>query len=356
MGEYPKLIIDLNKIEHNTSTISTLASKHDITITCVTKCCCGDPRVAQAMIAGGAKSIADSRVENLKKMKEAEIETELMLLRTPMLSQVKEVVKYADISLNSDIGVITELSHHAEKTGKPHKIIVMVEMGDLREGVPVTLLGPLIDKVLKLNNIELYGLGMNLACFGGIVPTQAKLQEFSDVVDKIENEFNLKFQMVSGGNSANIPLLLEPKQSTRIDHLRIGEGILLGLETVNRTPIPGTFQDAFVVEAELIELFEKPSVPSGEISQNAFGETPRFDDKGLILRGILALGRQDVIVDGLTPLDQNISILGSSSDHILVRVKSDGYKVGDKVRFKMDYGGLLHLFTSSYVEKKYLNE
>jgi predicted amino acid racemase len=186
------------------------------------------------------------------------------------------------------------------------------------------------------------------------VPTVEKLQQFSNIVIELEAKFGIKFKLVSGGNSANIPLLIDYGKPTRINNLRIGEGILLGLETVNRTPIPNTFQDAFILEAEIIELNEKPSIPRGEISQNAFGETPNFEDKGKIRRGILAVGRQDVIVEGLRPFDDNISILGSSSDHIIFQVSSDGYQVGEIIKFQMDYGGLLHLFTSQYVNKEYI--
>ena len=351
MDIYPKLSIDLSKIEHNTRTISNLASKQEIQITGVTKCCCGDVRVAEAMLRGGATSIGDSRIDNLRQLRESGIDTELILLRTPMLSKAREVVKYSDISLNSELSVISKLSAEALKNSKTHRVVLMVEMGDLREGVPIEQLETTIERAKKLEGIELYGLGMNLACYGGVVPTVEKIHEFSDIVSGMENKFDLNFELVSGGNSANIPLLINDSTPTRINNLRIGEGILLGLETVNRTPIPNTYQDAFILEAEIIELNEKPSIPEGELSQNAFGETPEFEDLGKIRRGILAIGRQDVIIEGLRPLDDKISILGSSSDHIIFQVNSDAYKVGDVLKFQMDYGGLLHLCTSKYVDK-----
>jgi predicted amino acid racemase len=354
MGMYPRLMIDLKKIEHNTRIISNLASKQNIQITGVTKCCCGALRVAEAMLKGGAISIADSRIENLKQLKESGIKTELMLLRTPMLSESKEVVKYSDISLNSDITVLKQLSNVAKKIGNVHKVIIMVEMGDLREGVPQEQLDPVLVKASKLKGLEIYGLGMNLACYGGIVPTEEKLIEFSEFVDKMEQKLEFPLKLISGGNSANIPLLLNSQKITKVNNLRIGEGILLGLETVNRTPIPNTYQDAFILEAEIIELNEKPSIPDGEISQNAFGETPVFEDKGIIKRGILAVGRQDVIIEGLKPFDDKISILGSSSDHIIFQTKLDSIKVGDIIKFHMDYGGLLHLCTSQYVKKEFV--
>ncbi|MEA3457927.1 MAG: alanine/ornithine racemase family PLP-dependent enzyme [Candidatus Thermoplasmatota archaeon] len=348
------MVIDLDKIEHNARTIVNLADKIGIEITGVTKATCGDFKVARAILAGGAVSIADSRIENIQNLEKSGVKTDFMLLRTPMLSEIKSVVEHVDVSLNSELEVISRLSDEAMKKNNTHQIVLMVEMGDLREGVNRNKVADAIEEILGFDGVELYGIGMNLACFGGVVPTDEKINKFDKLVNDIENKFKISFKMVSGGNSANIPLLFKNPRKSRISNLRIGEGILLGLETVNRTPIPNTYQDAFVLESEIIELKEKPSLPDGEISQNAFGETPVFEDRGIITRGIVAIGKQDVIVKDLTPIDPNISILGSSSDHILLHIKNPKYVVGDVVQFSMKYGALVHLFTSKYVKKVYV--
>lgn len=353
MGNYPLLHIDLDKIQQNTTTIARLAAQHGISIMGVTKCCCGSHQVAQRMIKGGATSIADSRIQNIRFLKKEGIPSDLVLLRTPMISEIQDVIANADISLNSEISVIKKLSDEAHRQEKIHRVIIMVEMGDLREGIPPHYLHKTIDTTLSCKNIELYGLGMNLACFGGVIPTQDKIREFSQLVEEIEKDFAIKIPLVSGGNSANIPLLLEHADSLRVNNLRIGEGILLGLETVHRTPIPGTCQDAFTVEAEIIELQQKSSRPHGEISQDAFGKKPIFTDRGMITRGLLGIGRQDVIIEGLHPLERDIRVLGGSSDHIIVNVPPGQYKVGDTLTFTPNYGALLHLFTSPYVAKKF---
>jgi predicted amino acid racemase len=307
------------------------------------------------MLKGGAVSLGESRIENIIRLKEGGIKTDMMLLRTPMPSEIKDVINHADISLNSEIAVIKGLSDMAKEKGKIHKILLMLEMGELREGVNRENLDYLIDTILDYKGIHLYGLGMNLACLVGLIPTKEKIDEFENIVLSVEDRFGIQFEMVGGGNSANIPQLLKDVNHKRINNLRIGEGILLGLETVNRTPIPNTFQDSFILESEIIELKEKASVPEGKISQNAYGESPEFVDMGLIKRGLLAIGRQDVIVDGLYPIDENITILGSSSDHIAVHIDSSEYKVGEIVSFRMNYGALVSLFTSHYVKKVFLN-
>jgi len=354
LKQYPRLIINTDKIRKNASVITELARNHDIDVYGVTKVSCGDEKVASAMLEGGVKGIGDSHTQNLKNLRKNGINAELMLLRTPMISEISDVIRYADVSLNSEIDIIRKLSEESLRQGKTHRIILMVEMGDLREGMTEEELFSSMEEILSLKGIEVVGIGMNLACFGGIVPTEKKVREFSDMVDKIEKKFNVKFGLVSGGNSANIPLLQNGKDCGRINHLRIGEGIVLGKETVEGKRIPGTDSDAFVIEAEIIELKKKRSVPAGIISRNAFGETPVFKDIGEIRRGILAIGRQDTVPGGLTPCDPYVEIIGSSSDHLIVNIKSDGYSTGDIMSFIPNYGALLAAFTSKYVIKEYV--
>jgi len=320
----------------------------------VTKATCGDSKVAQAMLDSGCVGIADSRIPNIKDMSEKGVKTEFMLLRTPMLSEISDVIKHSDISLNSEIKVIEKLSEEAKIQNRIHKIILMVEMGDLREGIAIENLDQIILRCKKLEGIELYGIGMNLACFGGVVPTKEKIDDFCKLVKLTEEKHDIKFNLISGGNSANIPYIIDNPEKTRINNLRIGEAILLGLETVHRTAIKDTYQDAFILEAEIIELKIKESKPFGKITQNAFGETIEYKDIGKINRAIIAVGNQDTIPQDLVPLDNDIEILGSSSDHVILRLKNNSYKLGDKIRFKLKYGALVNLFTSKYVKKEFV--
>lgn len=148
---------------------------------------------------------------------------------------------------------------------------------------------------------------------------------------------------------------MEGKLPGGITQLRIGEGIMLGCETLERKPMPGLHTDAFTAVAEIIEFRKKPSLPIGRIAQDVFGNVPVFEDRGIHQRAILALGRQDVIFDGLTPLDAGVEILGGSSDHLLVEISGRTAVVGEELRFRPDYGAVLTLNTSPYVQKVYLS-
>ena len=347
----PRIEINLEKIAHNAKTLKELYGSRGIDVIGVTKVVCGDPDIADVLIKSGISILADSRIDNIRRMRNAGIQAEVLLLRTPLLSQAEAVIKYADISLNSEISVIERLSKVAVEFNTTQKIVLMVELGDLREGLMPADLDNTIEKVIGLDGIDLLGIGTNLACFGGIKPDNEKMESLSSIAGDVEEKYGLILKFVSGGNSANYNWFVSTDNVGRINNVRLGESIYLGCETLQRKPIPGLFSDAFTLVAEVIESQLKPSLPYGEIAQDAFGNFPGFKDYGQIKRAILGIGLQDVQVYGLTPRT-DIEILGASSDHIIINTKKIELKVGEELKFDMNYGALLAAMTSPYVIKK----
>ena len=347
----PRIEINLGKIAHNAKKLKELYGSKGIDIIGVTKVVCGDTAIANVLVKSGINILADSRIENIIKMHNAGIHAKFLLLRT-LLSQSESVVKYADISLNSELSVIKELSKYAEEQGVIHEIILMVELGDLREGIMPSDLENTVNEVIGLKGIKFAGIGANLACFGGIKPNDEKMAYLSSIAKDIEKKFGLALEFVSGGNSANYDWFISTKNVGKINNLRLGESIFLGCETLERKTIDGLFTDVFTLIAEVIESKTKPSLPYGEIGQDAFGNIPKFPDLGLMRRVILGVGLQDVLVSGLTPLS-NIDILGASSDHIIINAKQSEIKVGDTIKFNLNYGALLSAMTSPYIIKIY---
>ena len=354
MSAYPRIEIDLKKIRHNAELLTDFCNSHDINVAGVTKVFCAMPEIAQAMLEGGVTILADSRIENLKKLKKLPVPK--LLLRLPMKSQVSQVVKYADISLNSEIDTIEALGKSARDNNKIHDIILMIDLGDLREGVWRDCVYDAVDNILRIEGVRLIGVGTNLTCYGGIIPNKDNLGLLADMAEEIEKEYNLPLEIISGGNSSSLYLLEKNEMPNKINNLRLGESIVLGRETAYGEIIVGTYQDAFVLKAEIIELKEKPSVPIGEIGMDAFGNKPEFEDRGNRKRAILALGRQDVSVQNIIPEDEKAVILGASSDHLIIDVTDchKEYAVGDILKFNVEYGALLQLMTSEYITKKIL--
>lgn len=351
---HPYITIDLAKIEHNTRTIVGLCKSHGITVTGVTKGTCGHPEVAQAMLRGGVTSIGESQLDNILRLKDAGIHTSSMLLRLPALSEVEDVVAVADVSLNSELTVLARLSQAASRRDHTHDVIVMTDLGDLREGVWPPDLPAFIREAVQLPGIRIVGVGTNLACFGGVVPDEDNMRRLVQLADSVEYVCGRPLEWISGLNSSGLTLLASGQIPRRINHARIGEAILLGRETTHRQPWPDTFQDAFVLHAEVLELKHKPSVPLGQRSEDAFGHLDTFVNHGMIARALVNIGREEMDIHGLTPRDPGLQILGASSSYLVLDVshRTRQLQVGDELTFSLNYSALLGAMSANYITKR----
>jgi predicted amino acid racemase len=349
----PKLVIDVDKIEHNTRTIVGLCNQNGIEVTGVTKVTCGHLQVAKAMLRGGVSGIADSRLENIHRLITAGIDAQLMLLRLPALSIVAEVVESIAVSLNSELAVLEALSTAAQQRGKQHDVVLSVDLGDLREGVWPDDVVPFVREAIRLPGIRIKGLGTNLACFAGVVPDEENMNRLVELATEVEQCFDFRLEWISAVNSSGLELIAAGGMPARVNHARIGEAILLGRETTHRKPWPNTYQDAFVLYAEVLELKIKPSIPLGNRAEDAFGKRPEFEQRGEVLRALLNVGREDIDVEGLTPQDPGVVILGASSGYLIVDATAvaGSIRVGDSLSFLLNYAALLAAMTSAYVKK-----
>jgi len=168
------------------------------------------------------------------------------------------------------------------------------------------------------------------------------------LVEETEAHHRLVLDVVSSGNSANLDWALTTTRLGRTNELRLGEAILLGTEPLGRTPIAGLSTNAFALVGEVIEVAEKPARPWGEQAQAAYGEPPVRIERGTRRQAIVALGRQDVDIDGLLP-PPGILVLGMSSDHLVLDVGDHPIMVGDELRFSLGYGALVRAMTSPFV-------
>ena len=349
MERQPRVIIDLDGIVHNYKILTARARQAGITFCGVLKGTAGDRRIAEALVEAGLNEIGDSRLENLERLDLPHLRR--ILLRLPALSQVRDTLKQAECSLNSEQDVLKSLDSY----GEPHQVILMTDLGDLREGVPATEedLGRLGAFCANLRHLQVAGLGTNFNCFAGAIPTKEKLERLVELAVFLRTEFNLPIHYVSGGNSSSLPLLYNGAIPRGINHLRIGEGMLLGRETLNGEVLPDLIANAFIIEAEVLQVQWKPGRPDGVIGRDAFGRIPEFPEKDAGFRLLLNIGHQDTPLTGLTPFDPRLRVLGGSSDYMVVAA-AEPLKVGAVVRFLPNYWSMLGIMTSPYVEKYYV--
>lgn len=352
----PCLEIDLNKIRHNVKLVNDYCKQFGVDVVGVTKVSNGSIEIAQAMIDGGIKIIGDSRLENLKNYNDLAVKK--MLIRLPMLSEIENLVKYTDISLNSELKVIRAIAHEAQKSNKIHEIILMVEAGDLREGIyDKEELFNTIKETFQYKNIKLTGIGANFNCFGSIKPSFDNLGMLVNLKEELKVKLGVELDIISGGNTGSIALIQNGKMPKGINQIRVGTTFLFGFIENTIPRFTNVYTDAFKLKAEIIELKVKPSKPFGESGVDSFRNKPVFEDKGYRKRAICAIGKQDCDSNFMYPVDYRIDIIGSSSDHIILDITDSdiNYDIGDTVEFVLDYVAVLRCMNSKHVRKEYIN-
>ena len=282
------------KLEENYTFLDHIFKSRNIEWGVVSKLLCGNKIYLKEIIALGVREIHDSRVSNLKKIKALDPDIQTVYIKPPAKRSIESIVRYADISFNTEVYTIQLLSDEAVKQNKVHKIIIMIEMGDLREGVMGEELIAFYGTILQMPNIEISGIGTNLNCLSGVMPTQDKLIQLSLYKQLIESKFNISIPFVSGGTSVAIPLILKNANPLAVNHFRIGEALFFGKDLFTGHTIEGMHNDVFKLFAEIIEITEKPNTPTGELGENVAGNSFSMndvEDLGLTsLRAILDIG------------------------------------------------------------------
>lgn len=356
----PKLIVDLNKLRHNIEKVQNMCANEGVEVAGVIKGCTGLPQCAEQFERAGCRFIASSRLEQLEPLKEYGIQTPMMMIRVPMLSEASEVIRITDMSLNSDIEVLKELNKHAGIQDKKHSVILMADLGDLREGFWDR--NELVEAALMvendLYNLELAGVGTNLGCYGAVAATTEKLNELVEIAEMIEDKIGRELEFISGGATSSLPRIIEQNLPSRINLLRLGEGVLLArdLQDLWGYDMSYLHKDAFILRAEVIEVRDKPTHPVGEIMFDAFGNQPTYVDRGIRRRALIGVGKVDYgAPEDLIPLNDKIEVLGASSDHTILDVEDAGdIRVGDTIDFEICYSNIVYVTNSANINKVYI--
>lgn len=342
--------IDLNKVTENTRAIANHCAARGITVIGVTKSCCGMPEIARALLVGGVGGLADSRVSNLKRMREAGINAGMWLLRSPTLKEATETVRVAEISFNSELVTMSALAQAARTLGRIHRVILMVDMGDRREGVLPEDVAGVTERIDEIEGIQLVGLGSNMGCLSGLGPSEKDTELLVELADQVEVVLGRKLAIISGGSSIHLSMAEQGRLPGRINQLRIGQKILLGSDPGGTNCFAQASRDAFTLVGEVIEVKWKPP-PDGDNRRPISGGGAEGSRQAFQCRAILAMGTQDVRVEGLKPKVAGVKILGATSDHLVLDVTARPTRVGDTLEFQVDYQALMSAMASPYVKK-----
>ncbi len=359
------LIINTNRIRENINKLSAFLAENNIEWSLVVKILGGNRPVLEKLICDESikkvHSIGDSRISNLKTIKEINPDIVTMYIKPPAPVLARKIIQYADISLNSSITTIEALNREAERAGKTHRVIIMIELGELREGILRDNVLSFYERIFELKNIKVEGLGTNLGCMYGVEPTYDKMVQLNLYKMLIEEKFSRKLNLVSAGSSITLPLVMRDRLPDGINHFRIGETAFLGVSIIDNKRFKNLSTNVFDFSAEILELEEKEMVPDGNLTDAGIGITAH-DFQGEInmdmnkksYRAIVDFGEIDVDPSHITPKDSNVNFIGTTSDMTVYDIgdKKGKFSVGKQIHFKPNYMAVARLMNTKYVTKE----
>lgn len=370
-----ELRVDVDAIGRNTEVVAAFLRRHSLDLVAVTKGCLGDPRVASVMLAGGARAIADTRDQNLRRLRKALPGVELHRIYMPSLSGTFEPGDVTYVSSLAGLAALSALRTVAASSGglsavaeaesrvfprsvragearrlssggpvgsaanPPAKVMLHVETGDLREGVPQGNLLELASAVMVDPSLSLVGISTNYACFQG---KSEGIRESVRAIARAAEELRaagIAVRSVSGGNSSLLWLMMEGERlPPEITEVRCGESLLLGHDALAHRPLPGCRQDACVLRSEVLEGYTKPA------------------REGARRRLVLALGRQDLGSGEVRFVEPGLNEVGRSSDYLVVEAEASrpGLAPGGSIDMIPSYEALVAAWSSPYVDLRLL--
>lgn len=351
---YPLLEIHTQKIARNAKIILELCRRNGIEPAAVSKGYNAIDAITDAIVEAGFRTVGSSRLPHLQAVRQRGYPVATLMLRLPMPSEIAAVVDCADISLNSEPAVAALLDAEAKRQGKRHALIWMRDLGDLREGIFDARM--FVETACRIErefpHLHLLGVGTNLSCYGSVVPTYENLSELVANAREIERSIGRKLDVISGGGTTSLPLLLSGRMPEGINHLRIGGAIPLRSEFAQ---LEALSNETLILKAEIVEIGEKPTHPVGVLGVDCFGNVKEYEDRGTRRRALLAAGAFDVgNSDKLLPVDPGVRILGCSSDHMIADIHDSqhAYRLGDTVAFTLLYQAMLFATANPLVRKQ----
>ena len=361
---YPMLEVNLDAIRNNAQVLCGLCGKYGISVAGIVKFSDGNTQIARAYAEGGCAQIGVSRAKHLQPIKDALPFVQTLLTRAPTRNDLEATAKYADLSLHSDKDLLMALNEQATRHNTFPGIILMLDVGDLREGVES------IDELVELAvlceglpHLRLCGVGTNCACLNGVLPTFENMSFLVQGAEAVERAIGRKLEIISGGSTINLLLLKDctNQMPARINHLRFGGSIAnpITMRLGRDLHFDGMREDTVKLIAEIVEIHEKSSVPKGVSTKNWAGNTVAQVDKGRRQRAILAVGAQDISdAMNLIPMDRGVEIVGCSSDHTVVDLTDTGraWRSGDILSFKVRYSNMLYAFSGNHVSVSFCRD
>ena len=344
-----RLILNRSALHKNYRIIKNYLDQRGFSLTVVTKLLQSHPDLMNLLKNMEIDCVADSYPQNLKKQSFSDCWN--LCISSPDVLNV--TLDNSHLSVHSNFKTIHALRDRAAKLNIVHEILLMIDMGDWREGFPIDYLKNNIEWFADLKPLSLRGIAINLSCFAGVKLQKHHLQELIDIAHLIREKQS--FNLLSLGNSAAIPFIegwdsKSMKLWDNIDwNLRIGEALFCGTLPGTSTSILG-LQNVFTLRLPVVEAHHKEHVLNqNELIPNSFGKMHEPISKGYGQRVILGVGRVDLDPQYLK-FPESIECLGASSDLCILFNHGDPLEVGQVIECIPDYHAVMNLATSPRLE------
>lgn len=260
----------------------------------------------------------------------------VLLYLTPW-SDLDAVVCSYDVSVQSDPDTLRRLADAAERRNKKHRVLLVVEVGDHREGSSIEEayeLGVLIVEDCA-SSLELYGIAANFACLNDCMPSSRTLLQLADCRNSMESSFKRHLPILSVGGSDVLEWLAGGNSlPPEVTEIRCGTAVLLGTYPHSGLPVENARTDAITLEAEVLECRRK----NGR------------------LRAVMDFGTLDTSPQDVKVPFEGMDFAGASSGYTVFDVTEcpESFSTGMHVTFLLNYRSLSRAFLSPKLPMKIL--
>ncbi len=356
------LLIDIEKLKYNIFAIKKICKENNLGLMGIVKACFTCRPVIKAFADCEIMDIGFSRIEVGSHCEKDLSNHTRTLIAITIPEFADETVKYFTGSYHSEIESIQSVSESSKKFGIDHHVTLIVDNGDLREGVLPDDAKAYVKQILEMqtknSHLKFAGLAANLGCCSGILPSNENLGTMNTITMDIEKDLGIDVPTLSLGGSIMLDWLSQKPLPEKISQLRVGETILLGNVPIINRHFEGLHSDVFTYRTTALEVKDKPSMPKGELGLDALGRKPTFYDKGIRKRAILNFGAVDTDPWALQPRGINAEIINSNSEYTIADIteNNDNVKSGTVIDFSPGYSALIRAFLSPFVRKIVINE
>lgn len=346
------LTVNLSALRSNLVRVVQFCEARNLDLLLVTKVVQSRGSILSAL-GEGTRRVADVHASNFEALDPQRHPVRAIL--RPTFGDATTVARLATRVFVSDPRLARVLGEAREALvpGHPLEVILMVETGDLRDGIPWDDLPGVVRSLAAVPGLDLRGLGTNLGCLAGAVPDQASLTRMADHLNSVRRQTGHPLPEFSLGGTVFWDVLEKGPIPPEFTELRIGEAVFFGWNTSLGGPVRGLSPSVFRIDLEVLEAWDKQvsAVPEGPVGYNAFGSMTTQSLTGRRKRAVLDGGGNLVPLAALTPLDPGCILVGETHEYTVVDCQDSTRAVepGGFLRFRPGYEAVARSFLSPFL-------